>query len=208
MCPACRDDLPTNHWCCRTCALPLAFPGKELQCGDCLKAPPPYDRSRIPWRYQYPVDSMISRYKYHGQRKFVRPLVTEFGAFLAEQLEASEATRPDCLIPAPMLPSKRRKRGFNQAKDIAEHLGRVLDIPVNNQIVHRRRQAMAQQGLNREQRLANLQGVFEVENPAPERLAIVDDVVTTGATVRLLASLLRDAGAKEIEVWALARTPG
>lgn len=151
---------------------------------------------------------MISRYKYHGQRKFVRPLVTGFGAFLAEQLEASEATRPDCLIPAPMLPSKRRKRGFNQAKDIAEHLGRVLDIPVNNQIVHRRRQAMAQQGLNREQRLANLQGVFEVENPAPERLAIVDDVVTTGATVRLLASLLRDAGAKEIEVWALARTPG
>ncbi|WP_296934792.1 ComF family protein [uncultured Marinobacter sp.] len=208
LCQPCRDDLPVNRWHCRCCALPLAFPSSELLCGDCLKHPPPFDRSCIPWRYQYPLDGMIGRYKYNGQRKFGRPLISDFAGFLEKSLHHGGATRPEVLVPAPMDAKRRRQRGFNQAQDIAETIGAQLNIPVAPGLVQRVRQVRAQRELNREARLANLRGVFEVTSTVPERVAIVDDVVTTGATVRVLASVLRDAGAREIQVWALARTPG
>lgn len=207
LCHACRSDLPINRWCCRLCCLPLATQSQELTCGDCLKAPPPYERSRIPWRYQYPIDGMISRYKYSGQRKFARPLIQDMCGYLKEQLDGYERGHPDLLVPAPMHPAKRRKRGFNQARDIAEHLSRTLGIPLDTNLVYRTRHTPAQQGLNRAQRLANLADVFAVKGKVPERVAIVDDVVTTGATARLLASRLKEAGALDVEVWALARTP-
>ncbi|WP_228152768.1 ComF family protein [Marinobacter guineae] len=208
LCQPCREDLPVNRWHCRCCALPLAFPSSELLCGDCLKFPPPFKTSCIPWRYQYPVDGMIGRYKYNGQRKFARPLLADFAGALEQKLDSASVTRPDALVPAPMDSRRRRQRGFNQAQDIAEHLGRDLGIPVEAGLVQRVRRVRAQRELNREARLANLRGVFEVMSVVPERVAIVDDVVTTGATVRVLASVLREAGARDIQVWALARTPG
>ncbi|WP_417566324.1 ComF family protein [Marinobacter sp.] len=185
----------------------MAFPSSELFCGDCLKFPPPFTTSCIPWRYQYPLDGMIGRYKYNGQRKFARPLISDFSDRLEKELDSGASQRPDILVPAPMDSRRRRQRGFNQAQDIAEHLGRDLGIPVDAGLVRRVRRVRAQRELNREARLANLRGVFEVTSAAPERVAIVDDVVTTGATVRVLASVLREAGAKDIQVWALARTP-
>ena len=154
------------------------------------------------------MDGMIGRYKYNGQRKFGRPLISDFAGFLEKSLHHGGATRPEVLVPAPMDAKRRRQRGFNQAQDIAETIGAQLNIPVAPGLVQRVRQVRAQRELNREARLANLSGVFEVTSTVPERVAIVDDVVTTGATVRVLASVLRDAGAREIQVWALARTPG
>lgn len=208
LCQPCRDDLPVNRWHCRCCALPLAFPSAELLCGDCLKHPPPYNSALVPWRYQYPLDGMIARYKYSGQRKFARPLLADLADIAHQALASGRLVRPDALIPAPMRPGRRRQRGFNQAQDIAESLGRQLEIPVLSGAVRRVRQVRSQRELNREARLANLRGVFEVVSEVPERVAIVDDVVTTGATVRVLASVLREAGVREIQVWALARTPG
>ena len=208
LCQPCRDDLPVNRWHCRCCALPLAFPSSELLCGDCLKHPPPFETSFVPWRYQYPLDGMIGRYKYNGQRKFGRPLMSDFAGLLEQALMDGSITRPSALVPAPMDARRRRRRGFNQAQDIAETIGGQLDIPVATGLVERVRRVRAQRELNRQARLANLRGVFEVVSEVPERVAIVDDVVTTGATVRVLASVLREAGAREIQVWALARTPG
>ncbi|MFO8142309.1 MAG: ComF family protein [Marinobacter sp.] len=149
---------------------------------------------------------MIGRYKYHGHRKFVRPLLTDFGQFLEQQLLPED--RPDVLIPAPMHWLRRWQRGFNQAQDIAEFVGGQLAIPVAASAVRRSRQVKAQRGLNRAGRLANLDKVFQVRGTVPQRVAIVDDVVTTGATVRTLARALAEAGARDIQVWALARTPG
>lgn len=208
LCQPCRADLPVNRWHCRCCALPLAFPSAELLCGDCLKFPPPFSLSCIPWRYQYPLDGMIGRYKYNGQRKFARPLLADFAGLLEQRLNSEALPKPDVLVPAPMDSKRRRRRGFNQARDMAEYLGRDLGIPVAAGLVRRVRRVGAQRELNRAARLANLRGVFEVTSAAPERVAIVDDVVTTGATVRVLASALREAGARDIQVWALARTPG
>lgn len=206
LCQDCRNDLPANRWCCQTCALPLPFPAPDGRCGECQTSPPCYSRSLIPWRYQFPVDGMISRYKYHGQHKFARPLLADFADHIEYHL-ATEA-RPDLLIPAPMHWTRRWHRGFNQAQDIAEAVAKRLDLPVNARLVRRTRRVHSQRKLNRASRLGNLQGLFEVTGPVPAKVAIVDDVVTTGATVRELASVLAGAGAKDIQVWALARTPG
>ncbi|MBE0485538.1 ComF family protein [Marinobacter sp.] len=206
LCLGCRGDLPINRWHCHTCALPLAFALPNMRCGECQTAPPPFTRSLIPWRYQFPVDGMIRRYKYHGHRKFARPLLTDFSEFLAQQLQPED--RPDLLIPAPMHWLRRWQRGFNQAQDIAEFVGTRLDIPVAAHAVRRKRRASTQRGLSRAGRLANLADVFQVCEAMPERVAIIDDVVTTGATVRVLSRALAEAGARDIQVWALARTPG
>lgn len=206
LCAPCRADLPDNRLHCEVCALPLAFSGPARRCGECLTQPPPFTRSLIPWRYQFPVDRMIGRYKYHGQRKFARPLLADFSDYLERDLIVSE--RPELLIPAPMHWRRRWQRGFNQSQDIAEYLGGHLKIPVGSQTVRRGRQVRAQRGLNRATRLTNLNEVFEVCRPIPARIAIVDDVVTTGATTRALAGALTDAGARDIQIWALARTPG
>lgn len=206
LCAPCRADLPHNRLHCDTCALPLAFAGPVRRCGECLTQPPPFSRSLIPWRYQFPVDSMIGRYKYQGHRKFARPLLADFSDYLERTLTDSE--RPELLIPAPMHWQRRWQRGFNQSQDIAEYLGRSLNIPVGSQAVRRKRKVHAQRGLSRDGRLRNLSSVFEVCAPIPERVAIIDDVVTTGATTRALAIELSEAGARDIQIWALARTPG
>src|SRR5690554_3687326 len=206
LCQGCREDLPAIRWACHTCALPLPFASPGLRCGECQVSAPPFSRSLIPWRYQYPVDGMIGRYKYQGHRKFARPLLIGFASFLEQHLEPEQ--KPDVLIPAPMHWLRRWQRGFNQAQDIAEFVGARLDIPVAVGVVRRSRRVKAQRSLNRAARLQNLRDVFEVRGAVPERVAIVDDVVTTGATVRVLASVLKDAGAGDIQVWALARTPG
>ncbi len=204
LCTPCRKDLPANRWCCRQCALPLPFSAGDAVCGECTVSPPPFSRSLIPFRYQFPVDGMISRYKYNHQRRFAQPLIVSLSQYLAQ----ADPVLPDALIPVPAHPQRRRKRGFNQAQDIAEHIGRTLNIPVAAGIVKRTRTSRSQRELNREQRLTNLQGAFAVCAQVPERVAIVDDVVTTGATVRALSSSLKNAGARDIQIWALARTPG
>lgn len=208
LCLPCQNDLPINRWCCTLCALPLPFPASHAVCGECLTSPPPFTRSLIPFRYQYPIDGMIGRYKYNGQRKFVRPLITDLSQHLKQHLAQAITTLPEVLIPAPMHPQRLRKRGFNQAQEIAEHIGKELGIPTASEMVLRTRKVQAQRELNRNQRLTNLRGVFDVRTEVPKRVAIVDDVVTTGATVRVLASALANAGARDIQVWALARTPG
>lgn len=208
LCRFCRADLPVNRWHCRCCALPLAYTGANRLCGDCLTSPPPFDLSFIPWRYQYPVSSMISRYKYSGQRTFARPLIAGLSLHLATILDERSTARPDVLIPSPMLARRRQTRGFNQARDIAESLGAALSIPVDAGLVYRTQHVKAQRSLGREARLTNLKEVFRVRGSIPASVALVDDVVTTGATVRALAFTLRAAGAQHIQVWALARTPG
>lgn len=208
LCTDCRQGLPWNRWQCRQCALPLAFVSAQMTCGECLQDPPPFTRVIAPWHYRFPVDRMIHRYKGSGQRAFAKPLLNGLAQHLAATLAAHPHWQPDLLIPSPMHPARRRARGFNQASDIAEHLSQALALPWSAGLVARTRRAPSQRGLDRHARLTNLAGVFQVVETPPARVAIIDDVVTTGATVRLLAEALKTAGAREVQVWALARTPG
>lgn len=208
LCPGCLADLPGNTHACQQCALPLPnLPGQAPHCGQCLAEPPPFDRVVAPWRYQFPVNRLISRYKYRQQRSLGMPLIRSLGSTLADELMASPELRPALLVPSPMHPVKQRRRQFNQAEDIAEQISRTLDIPWSVTLVKRRRGGVSQSGLGRQQRLVNLRNAFTVTGPVPAHIAIVDDVVTTGATARALAGALRQAGAERIQIWALARTP-
>lgn len=208
LCGNCHQALPWNRWQCRRCALPLAFASDQMTCGECLKNPPPFARVIAPWHYRFPVDRMIHHYKDSGQRAFAKPLLKGLEQHLRSALTDHPHWQPDLLIPSPMHPSRRRARGFNQASDITEHLARELNLPWSPDMTARIRKTGTQRGLDRQQRLTNLAGTITVVRNPPARVAIVDDVVTTGATVRLLAHALKKAGTHEVQVWALARTPG
>lgn len=208
LCRDCQADLPLNGCQCRRCALPLALAGSvEVVCGECLRAPPPFQRVIVPWRYQFPVNQLISRYKYQGQRALGQPLIQGLTDEVISALSREPWRRPDLLIPSPMHPVRQRQRGFNQAEEIAEHLSRNIAVPWSVTLLKRHRTSAPQSGLNRRERLANLRGCFHVTGTPPARIALVDDVITTGATARVLAGELIRAGAREVEVWALARTP-
>lgn len=209
LCEGCRHDLPVNDRCCARCGLPLLLsrPGQGHTCGECLKSLPGYDRAFIPWRYEFPVDRMISRYKYQGQRHYARPLLNDMATRVNQLLDQDPDRRPDLLVAAPMHRKRQRKRGFNQAAEIAEVISQRTGVPWSDHLLQRTRPTRPQSGLDRRQRLSNLRGLFEVRGTVPRHVALVDDVVTTGATAGTLAALLRRHGAKTIEVWALARTP-
>lgn len=206
LCDGCSADLPRNDAACARCALPLfssiADPPGAL-CGPCINQPPAFDRVLAPWLYSFPVNSLIGHFKYGKQRAFGRPLA----GLLTREIAALRNDRPDCLIPVPMHPSRERERGFNQAEEIALWLADGLGVPVASHLVQRRKLGDTQSGLTRRQRLVNLKGAFRVSGPIPEHVAVVDDVVTTGATAEELARKLKKAGARTVEIWALARTP-
>ncbi len=211
LCPGCANDLPVNqHHCCQ-CALPMRSlqlkPGIKRLCGECLREQPPFRQIIAPLEYRFPVDAMILRYKYGHQRAFAKPLLNEMTRHLKNHLCAVPDDRPDLLLPCPMHPTRRRQKGINQASDIAEHLSRELNIPWSTNFLTRHRQTPPQQGLTRKQRLNNLKDAFAVAGTPPARVAIIDDVVTTGSTARTLCGSLLKAGAEDVQVWALARTP-
>ncbi len=208
LCPQCLADLPLNHWACRRCAQPLPECAQpDAMCGQCQSEPPPFCHSEAPWLYGFPIDQLIGRYKYRRQLSLGHPLIHAFAEHMAQVLEAHPERRPQLLVPSPMHSRRQRQRGFNQAEDIAEQLGSRLDIPWSVTLIERSRPARRQSGLNRQQRQDNLRGIFQAHARAPRRVAIIDDVMTTGATARALAETLASAGAREIQVWALARTP-
>ena len=156
-----------------------------------------------PWLYRFPVDALVSRFKFLGDRPGGKALAL----LMAEQLEQISAPRPDCLVPCPLFPSRYRQRGFNQAADIAEWLGRTLGIPVDHRLCERTAMRAPQASLNRRERLRNLGDSFRLRKAAPPHVTLVDDVMTTGATAAALATLLLGGGARRVDVWVLARTP-
>lgn len=156
-----------------------------------------------PWLYRFPVNALVSRFKFLGDRPGGKALAL----LMARHLEQIAAPRPDCLVPCPLFPSRYRQRGFNQAADIAEWLGRPLGIPVDHRLCERTAMGAPQASLDRRQRLQNPNGSFRLRKVPPTHVTLVDDVMTTGATAAALATLLLRGGARRVDVWVLARTP-
>ena len=208
ICPACLADLPylqrQSHL-CQTCALPLAVAAPL--CGHCLHEPPAFSQCQIPFLYGHPIDALIHRFKYQRQLSSGRLLAE----LMAEQLQQQNARMPDFLVPVPMHWQRRWQRGFNQTEVLAQQLAKhfaleLLDACRAPLPTH------SQQGLGRAERLKNLRRTFAPNPKAKPKLqqahiALVDDVVTTGATARCLSELLRKQGAQQVDIWALARTP-
>lgn len=207
LCGSCEADLPWLDGQCSVCALPL--PASGLTCGDCLKCPPTFDHVAVPWRFAFPVDSLITRFKHQSRWPLGRLLAEQLARHLQHAFDEG-LPRPDVLLPVPLARKRLRKRGFNQAKMLADWLSPALAIPVDVQLLQRVQDTQSQQQLDAASRRRNLRQAFHLVDQAGltgRHVAIVDDVLTTGATAEALARLLKRAGAVRVDVYCLARTP-
>ncbi len=220
LCQPCQEDLRATEPACRLCLIPLPIEQSENApnttiCGQCLRRPPVFDRCTISALYQPPISHLIARYKYSASFHSGRILAK----LMADEIIASSPTHlPACIVPVPLHWSRQLSRGFNQSTLLAFQVRASLGqhyhldqktMPVANHILSRRSHTLSQvtQGLHG--RRVNVRGAFELRSRQllPRSVAIVDDVVTTGATVNEIAHLLKQAGVENVEVWAAARTP-
>lgn len=209
LCEFCYYALPWLGHSCSICALPLADQNTNF-CGQCLHKPPAFFAAKIPFRYDYPLDQMILDFKF--QQGFTRgqSLSHLLIDFLRDVYKDEHL--PDVLVPVPMYWQRRFLRGFNQSEILARDTAKTLSIPILTQVCIRHHHQQAQKDSNQQTRQSNLKNAFSI-NPKKlpliqgKHVALLDDVVTTGATVRELSKLLMSNGAASVVVWALARTP-
>jgi len=199
LCEGCLDDLPWHRMPhCPQCALPT--PDGQL-CGACLKHPPAFGRTRAALSYLFPVDQLIQRLKYNG-RLAAAPVLGELRARHVES-----APRPELLVPMPLHPSRIRERGFNHASEIGRYIARHLDLPLATTHCQRIRDTPPQVALAYEARRRNVRGAFICGGDVSgKRIALIDDVMTTGTSLDELSKTLKQAGATEVETWVVART--
>ncbi|MFK7996256.1 MAG: hypothetical protein AB8B87_19110 [Granulosicoccus sp.] len=174
-------------------------------CADCALGAEQYLTQIIaPYRYAFPVDRLIKRIKYREDRQLTRVL----GTLLAEAVRQNNAVSlPEMLLPMPLHASRLRRRGFNQAMDLALWCGKSLGIRVEKCRVSRIVDTGSLAGLNRQERQLLILGAFRADSAlVGKRVAIIDDVLTTGASARELAREIYDSGAESVELWVLART--
>jgi len=197
LCAGCREDLPAVGTACPRCALPS--PGGEL-CGRCLSEPPAFDRTIALWQYAPYADHLVRALKYRGELALA-------GLFAEELVSRLGASNIDTIVPMPLHRTRLAERGFNQALEIARPLARRLNIPIAPRLARRTRATADQTDLAPAERARNVRGAFACERDlAGRRIAIVDDVMTTGATLDELAGALKRAGAAWVENWVVART--
>ncbi|WP_414675099.1 ComF family protein [Luteibacter sp.] len=200
LCDGCRRSLVRNIACCGRCALPL--PSTTILCGQCQQMPPPWHDVWVPFVYAWPLDVLESRFKFSGSLVAGRVLS-------ACWLSAGQPPlMPELLVPVPLHTSRLRKRGYNQALELARPLARRFGLPLAHDVLGRARRTGAQTELDAAARATNVRAAFAVQRvPVQKHVAIVDDVMTTGATLAECARALLAAGVERVDVWALARTP-
>lgn len=203
LCRDCAADLTRNETPCVVCAEPLPAASAPRVCGACLSDPPPFCSSFVPFRYAYPLDHLVHGLKFRNELACGSVL----GQLFAHCLLARGEPLPDAIVPVPLAPRRYRQRGYNQASELALAIRRVTGVAVMSDVAIRQRETVEQAGLDRKARRRNVSGAFAAVAPLRARhVAILDDVVTTGSTVRELAEVLRQAGAAQVAVWAIART--
>jgi ComF family protein len=235
VCAPCQADLPWNQPACPGCALPQAFstgvspvtgvplppageggtqggalggvralPLPGLLCPACQQKPRAFDAAFAAFRYAAPGSQALQGLKYGARFHEARWLAES----LASTLRQRQAPLPQRLIPVPLHRGRLLRRGYNQAQELARQLGKALNIPVAPGLARRLRATPDQIGLSAAQRRRNLRGAFAVSTAvAGLHLALLDDVMTTGATLEELARACKAAGATRVEAWALARQP-
>ena len=201
VCAACQASLPRIGGACPVCALPA--PGGFV-CGACVARPPPFTATFAAFAYEFPLDRLLHAFKYGGHLSHAE--------YFAEALSAAVAVRPaemrwpDALVALPLAPSRQRARGFDQAAEIARRVARRTGVPMTAGL-RRTRDTPAQAALPWRERAKNVSGAFAADpSLAGMRVAIVDDVMTTGATLGSAAGAVLRAGAVAVEAWAVART--
>lgn len=201
LCVDCAADMPRNRVCCARCALPLETPAPL--CGRCQKHAPPWQSAWVPFRYEWPLAQLETRFKFGAD--------LAAGRTLAELWLRSDAPAelPRAIIPVPLHRARLRQRGYNQTLELAKPLARRFGIPLLRDALQRSRATGAQTDLSALARRRNVRGAFVAafRGKPPEHVAVLDDVCTTGATLAECARVLKRAGVARVDAWALARAP-
>lgn len=200
LCRYCTESLPWNMTACHRCGLPMPAQG---ECGACLTDPPPVAATTAVFVYGFPVDRLVPRFKFHQDLAAGRLLADLAAGTLGR------APRPDALVPIPLHPHRLRERGYDQALELARALARSLSIPLLADRLVRVRATVPQSELPADARQRNVARAFGVTGAGslPAHVALLDDVMTTGATLHAAARTLRAAGVRRIDAWAIARVP-
>ncbi len=198
VCAACEAALPhLGGPLCPVCALPVA---ESAICGACQTTPPHFDATSAAFRYAFPVEHLVQELKYRHRL----PLAVWLADALARHVGSPGV---DCILPLPLSPQRMRQRGFNQAQEIARPLARRLGIPLLSGACSRVLDTAPQAGLPWKARRANIRNAFECAiDLTGKSIAVVDDVMTTGATLNEFARTLKLHGANRVENWVGART--
>jgi ComF family protein len=200
LCAGCVAAMPRSDPACSRCALPGS---SDAVCGACLVAPPPFAATTAAWRYAFPADRLLQAFKYRA----ALALADAFADALATTIVAHGAARPDVIVAMPLSPARQRSRGFNHAQEIARGVAARLGLD-SCRVLRRVGESPPQAGLARTARAINVRGAIAAAGRVDgASIAIIDDVMTTGATMTAAASALREAGARRVDAWVVARTP-
>lgn len=203
LCTDCAALLERNSTACRRCGQPLAI--SMPLCGKCLRRPPAFDYCYSHWIYRNPTDQLVQRAKFGASLASARVLARGLATALDAELCARPEPAPDVLLPIPLHRSRLRQRGYNQALEIATELAHHLRLPLRIDALKRLRATNPQPGLDLPARRRNVRGAFAAIGVLPARVALVDDVMTSGATVAEAARVLKRQGVQWVEVWTVAR---
>ena len=206
LCAACAGLFARPVPRCRRCGLRL--PDGLDTCGECLRDPPPFDHTLCVADHAFPWNRLVEGFKFNQRPELAVLLARALG----DSWSASAAAPPQVFVPVPLSAARLAERGYNQAWEIARRLATSLGVAADGGVLQRRFDTPHQAALTRTARLTNLRGSFVVDGRrlasiVGRRVALVDDVMTTGATVREAAAVLRAARAAAVDVWVLTRTP-
>jgi ComF family protein len=208
LCEPCLQRFAPLRPRCARCArvLPAALP----RCGECMRTASAFDACVTGADYAEPWDQLIAGFKFHHKTELAAALCTLL--LRAVRAAGDGARQPTLLLPVPLSQQRLRERGYNQAWELARRLARRLALPARADVLQRSRDTPHQIGMTRAEREHNLRDAFWIEPRSRHLLqgavvALVDDVLTTGATAHAAALALTRAGAARVDVWVVARTP-
>jgi ComF family protein len=186
----------------------VRVPDAVTVCGACVRAPPSFDSALASVDYGHPWDRLISRFKFNA----ALDLSNVLARMLVDTHAASQRPRPSLLLPVPLSRERLRQRGYNQAWELTRRAARMLRCPADAHLLLRMRDTPHQLALAPARRAANVRGAFAVEPTRRHEVlgrsvTLVDDVMTTAATASEISTVLRQAGASEVHLWVVARTP-
>jgi ComF family protein len=210
LCGDCDARFAAPRSRCARCALPT---GTAIErCGGCLGANvPPFDAAVAAVDYGFPWDGLVQAFKFNGRVELADALATRLADAVAAACRAG-LPAPELVLPVPLAPARLAERGYNQAWELARRVARQRGLPADDTLLLRPLETPRQTGQARAGREANLAQAFMAEPGrraalAGRRVALVDDVMTTGATVAAATRELQRAGAASVQVWVFARTP-
>ncbi len=199
ICQYCQQQILRNNSACVQCGKPM----KKVNdiCEDCFQTPKLFANTHAPYLYQGIMRYLILQLKFQRQYKNARLLANLFTDTLQIQTEL-----PEVIIPMPLHRQRYQQRGFNQSLIIAQHISKHLKIPINSNACVRHKDTLQQLNLNANQRLQNVSNAFSIQhNLNYKSVAVLDDVMTTGATANAITQTLKQAGVKQVDIWVCAR---